>query len=43
MGSFNDMVLYKDGKFDIEANEKLDVLREILYHAVLSEIIESRI
>lgn len=43
MGSFNDMVLYKDGKADIEANEKLDVLREILYYAVLSEIIESRI
>ncbi|WP_175620509.1 DUF6966 domain-containing protein [Chryseobacterium schmidteae] len=43
MGSFNDMVLYTDGKFDIEANEKLDVLKEILYHAVLSEIIESRI
>lgn len=40
MGSFNDLVLYKDGKVDIEANEKLSVLREDLYKAVLSEIIE---
>ncbi|MGE4513136.1 MAG: hypothetical protein AB7E26_04880 [Chryseobacterium sp.] len=42
MGSFNDLVLYKDGKVDIEANEKLSVLREDLYKAVLSEIIELR-
>ncbi|MDR6156907.1 hypothetical protein QF023_000423 [Chryseobacterium sp. SLBN-27] len=42
MGSFNDLVLYKDGKVDIEANEKLSALREDLYKAVLSEIIELR-
>ncbi|MFN4364443.1 DUF6966 domain-containing protein [Chryseobacterium hispalense] len=42
MGSFNDLLLYKDGKVDIEANEKLSALREDLYKAVLSEIIELR-
>ena len=42
MGSFNDMVLYKDGKVDFEANEMLAALREDLYNAVLSEIIELR-
>lgn len=42
MGSFNDMILYKEGKADVEANEKLSALREGLYNAVLSEIIESR-
>lgn len=42
MGSFNDLVLNKDGKVDIEANEKLSALREDLYKAVLSEIIELR-
>jgi len=42
MGSFNDLVLYKDGKIDIEANEKFSALRENLYKAVLSEIIELR-
>lgn len=42
MGSFNDLVLYKDGKVDTEANEKLSALRENLYKAVLSEIIELR-
>lgn len=40
MGSFNDMVLYKDGKVDFEGNEKLNILRKELYDAVLSEIIE---
>lgn len=42
MGSFSDMVIYKDGKIDLEANEKLSALREDLYNAVLSEIIELR-
>ncbi|WP_263602663.1 DUF6966 domain-containing protein [Chryseobacterium sp. PET-29] len=42
MGSFNDFVLYKDEKVDVEANEKLSALREDLYKAVVSEIIELR-
>ncbi len=39
MGSFSDMVLYKDGKIDVERNEKLDILRDSLYNAVAAEII----
>ncbi|UPQ76970.1 DUF6966 domain-containing protein [Chryseobacterium nepalense] len=42
MGSFNDFVLFKDEKVDVEANEKLSALREDLYKAVVSEIIELR-
>jgi hypothetical protein len=42
MDSFNDFVLYKDEKVDIESNEKLSALREDLYKAVVSEIIELR-
>lgn len=42
MGSFNNLVLYKDGKVDIEANKKLSILREDFYKEVLSEIIELR-
>lgn len=40
MGSFNDLVLYKDGKVNLEEMEKLEKLREGLYKMVVSEIIE---
>jgi hypothetical protein len=42
MGSFSDMVLYKNGKVDLEGNERLSILREGLYNAVASEIIKMR-
>jgi ribosomal protein S24E len=42
MGSFSDMVLYKNGKVDFEGNEKLSIVREELYNAVASEISKMR-
>ena len=42
MGSFSDMVLYKDGQVDFEGNEKLHALREGLYNAVAAEIVKLR-
>lgn len=33
-GSFNDLVLYKDGKICIQENNKLDLLRSGLYNKI---------
>jgi len=37
MGSFSDLVLYKDGIFERERMEKLDSLRDALYDAIVAE------
>ena len=42
MGSFSDLVLYKDENVDFEAMEKLDALRDGLYDKVVEEIIALR-
>jgi hypothetical protein len=42
MGSFSDLVLYKDGIFERERMEKLDYLRNALYEALVAEIIKLR-
>ena len=42
MGSFSDMVLYKNGEVDFERNDELNTLREGLYNAVAAEIIKLR-
>ena len=42
MGSFSDLVLYKDGIFERERMPKLDDLRDGLYDAIVGEIIELR-
>ncbi|HMJ47189.1 MAG TPA: hypothetical protein VK498_07645 [Ferruginibacter sp.] len=42
MGSFNDLVLYKEGKVDFPAMEKLVSLRDELYKAVVEKIIAFR-
>jgi hypothetical protein len=42
MGSFGDLVVYKEGEVDLEAMEKLVVLREGLNDKVIEEIIKLR-
>lgn len=34
MGSFNDLVLFKNGKLLKDENEKLDILRKKLYNSI---------
>lgn len=42
MGSFNDLVVYKNGTFDQEGMEQLVHLKKTLYDAVVAEIIALR-
>lgn len=37
MGSFNDLVLYRDGKICMEENNELDRLRTGLYNAIAQQ------
>jgi len=42
MGSFSDLVLYKDGEVDLAGMKKLDELRDGLFEQVVAEIIALR-